>query len=81
VQAHAGAVFEDKKPILANSNDYKIIFDLPTLLPAGSIVRSSTVLNATAIPLALFTLESCAVLSFHFHPLGNEQLFIIQGEQ
>ncbi len=83
MQAHAGAVFEIKKPILPNPTDYKVTFNLPAPLPAGtpgSIVRSSTPFNATSLPFALFTLNKCSVLSFHFHPLGNEQLFIIKGK-
>ena len=83
VQAHAGAVFEEKKPILPSPEDYKINFNLPAAFPPGppgSIVRSSNPLNKTSIPLARFTLNQCAVLSFHFHPLGSEQLFILQGK-
>ncbi len=76
-------MFEIKKPILPNPTDYKVTFNLPAPLPAGtpgSIVRSSTPFNATSLPFALFTLNKCSVLSFHFHPLGNEQLFIIKGK-
>jgi quercetin dioxygenase-like cupin family protein len=77
-------VFEIKKPILPNPADYKVIFNQPAPLPTGtpgSIVRSSTPFNATSLPFALFTLQKCSVLSFHFHPLGNEQLFIVKGER
>lgn len=83
LQAHAGAVFEEKKPILPNPDDYKILFNQVAPFPAatpGGITRSSTPFNKTAIPLALIKLEQCAVLSFHFHPLGSEQLYILTGK-
>jgi quercetin dioxygenase-like cupin family protein len=74
-----GAVFEVKEPILPNPNDYRILFDRKQATPAGTIVRSSTPYNATSIPLAVFTIEKCGVLSFHFHPLGAEQLLVLHG--
>lgn len=79
MQAHAGAVFDIKKPILPKPSDYLITFDQPAKFPAGSITRSSTPFNDTAIPMALIDLDQCGVLSFHFHPLGSEQLFITKG--
>ena len=75
-------MFDEKKPILDDPNAYKIIFDKPAPFPQGTpgaIVRSSTPFNATSIPLAFITLNKCAVLSFHFHPLGNEQITVLQG--
>jgi quercetin dioxygenase-like cupin family protein len=75
-------VFEDKKPIIDDPSAYKILFTQVQPFPAGTpggIVRSSTPFNKTAIPLAFITLDQCAVLSVHFHPLGSEQLLVVQG--
>lgn len=81
LQALGGAVFEVKEPILTNPNDYRIVFDKPAPFnPAGSILRSSTPYSATSIPLAFFKIEKCGVLSFHFHPLGAEQLLVLEGK-
>jgi quercetin dioxygenase-like cupin family protein len=83
LQAYAGAVYEDKKPILPNGGDYLIKFNVSQPFPAGtpgSIVRSTAPVPATTIPMALFTLQKCGVLSFHYHPLGSEQLFVTAGE-
>jgi hypothetical protein len=77
-------VYEDKKPILPNANDYLLVFNQTAPLPPGtpgSIVRATLPVPATTIPMATITLKTCAILSFHYHPLGSEQIFVGHGER
>lgn len=81
VQASAGAVFEQAKPIMTDPGAFKVLFNTPDTPPnnPATISTGQTAFNSTAIQMKHISFEPCAIISAHIHPRASEWGYIIKG--